>query len=90
MKDCEHALMYFGKCCERSDGECIILDNDTVPGGKIQPGLIVDTYREFSTEVLRAAAKSLSPGGSLGDVCKAAPTIVGAITLVLRERGESL
>jgi hypothetical protein len=90
MKECDYNIAFIGDCSQRPDGECVFLDNEGVPGGRIQGDLILVAFRRFSTDILQSVLKAMDPGNFPGEKCKAAPHVSEAISVILKERGESL
>lgn len=90
MKECDYNITFIGNCNSRPEGECVFLDNEGVPGGKIQPELILVAFRRYPTDILRSVLNAMSPGSFPGKKCRAVPFVTEAISAILKERGDNV
>lgn len=85
MKECGLELYGgFAKCCELDNGRCVVLQNESVPGGKLEE--LPNTLKRESTNSLDMYKRAHSKGGFYFEKCKASPQIVEAVEKEIERR----
>lgn len=86
MKECPVVFLGLGKCDERPDGECVVIDNDGVPDGKVSE--MAKAFEVIETECLLRLALIAGPKGYFEKNCKVSNQIYcAALTELTRRMG---